>query len=94
MLDSGTIRVLCVSDLAQLSALLESNGNWIHSMEVFEQKGETAPLRVDLSLLGLNGEDEIGPDDKPAFMRDLLRHKIQLMRASGCAFKMEVWLGE
>ena len=94
VLDCGQITVVSVSDLSKLADLLEASGRWVHTMEVFEKRGDRAPLRVDLSLLGLDGEDSVAFAERPAFMQKLLRRHIALMLASNSEFEMEVWLGE
>jgi hypothetical protein len=94
LLASGPIKVRSVSDLSKLADLLEGSGNWVHTMEVFEKKEDRAPLRVDLSLLGLDGEDAVALTEKPAFMQRLLRRQIAVMQALTSNFEMEVWLGE
>lgn len=94
MLDNGPITVVSVSDLSKLADLLEASGRWVHTMEVFERKGDRNPLRVDLSLLGLDGEDSVAFTERPALMQKLLRRHIALMLASKSEFEMEVWLGD
>ena len=94
LLDSGPVRVCSLDDLAHLAARLEALDEWVHSMEVVEIDGKNGIGRIDLSMMGLDGEDDWDIPLEPVRMRALLANKIDRMRATGADFRIDLWMGE
>jgi len=94
LLDDGPIKVGSLADLADLAARLEGLDEWVHSMEVIQRDGRKGIGRLDLSMLGLDGEDDWDIPLEPGRMRALLAHKIAAMQANGAEFTMDLWMGE
>jgi hypothetical protein len=94
LLEDGPIRVASLDDLAHLAGRLEALDEWVHTMEVNEIRGAKSVGRLDLSIMGLDGEDDWEIPLEPARMRALLAEKIAAMRATGANFSVELWMGE
>lgn len=94
LLEDGALTVASLDDLGHLAARLEGLDEWVHTLEVTECRGEREIGRIDLSIMGLDGEDEWEIPLEPARMRALLDEKLARMRETGGAFRFELWLGE
>jgi len=94
LLEDGPVHVASLDDLAHLAARLPGLEEWVHTMEVNERRAEREVGRLDLAMMGLDGEDEWDIPLEPARMRALLDEKITAMRETGASFRMELWMGE
>jgi len=94
LLSVSPIHVGGLADLTDLAARLEGLDERVHSMEVVERDGKNDVLRIDFSMLGLDGEDDWDIPNDPQRMRALLADKLAAMRDSGVEFRIELWMGE
>ncbi|TKA98067.1 hypothetical protein FAZ78_02835 [Cereibacter changlensis] len=94
LLEDGALSVGSLDDLAHLAGRLEALDEWVHTLEVTECRGGRELGRIDLSIMGLDGEDEWEVPLEPARMRALLQDKLARMRETGAAFRFDLWLGE
>ncbi len=94
LLNDAPVAVASLDDLAHLAARLPALGEWVHSMEVNEHRGDKIVGRIDLAIMGLDGEDDWETPLEPARMRALLNDKIARIRATGQGFSFELWMGE
>jgi hypothetical protein len=93
LLDEGPISLGSIADLAHFAARLVPINAWVHSMEVFELLDGGDPLRLEFSMLGLDGEDDWPVPHEPTQMRALLGQKIDMMLDMKTDFYMQVWMG-
>ncbi|WP_415184365.1 hypothetical protein [Phaeovulum sp.] len=94
LLNEEPVKVTSLEDLAHLASRLPALGEWVHSMEVNEHRGEKVVGRIDFAIMGLDGEDDWDTPLEPSRMRALLEDKITRMRASGLTFSFDLWMGE
>ena len=91
---AAPIYVTSVTDLAHFFKRLEGLGEWVHTMEVDGIVDGKPKGRLDVAMLGLDGEDEWDVPLEPKRMRELLKSKIKAMRELGGEFQMRLWMGE
>lgn len=94
LLSDAPVAVASLDDLVHLAARLPALGEWVHSMEVNEHRGDKLVGRIDLAIMGLDGEDDWETPREPERMRALLDDKIARIRATGQGFSFDLWMGE
>lgn len=94
LLAEAPVTVTSLDDLAHLARRLEGLGEWVHTLEVNEHRGDKQVGRLDFAMMGLDGEDDWEIPLEPSRMRALLQSKIAAMRASGLGFNFALWMGE
>ncbi len=91
---AAPIHVPSLQDLGHFFKRLEGLGEWVHTMEVDEIVDGKPKGRLDVAMLGLDGEDDWDVPLEPKRMRELLKSKIKMMREEGKVFQMRLWMGE
>lgn len=94
LLDDAPVTVVTLDDLSHLAARLPALDEWVHTMEVSELRDDRLIGRIDLAMMGLDGEDDWEVPLEPGRMRALLDTKIAAMRATGLRFSFEIYMGE
>jgi hypothetical protein len=91
---AAPIYVQSLQDLGHFFKRLEGLGEWVHTMEVDVIVDGKPKGRLDVAMLGLDGEDDWDVPLEPKRMRELLKSKIKMMREQGGDFQMRIWMGE
>jgi hypothetical protein len=81
--------------LACLDAMY-SHGHYVQSIEAYEvkQRGINHPLRLDLSSLGLEGEEKWTYDETKYHSRAFVEQKITVAIQQGLDMEFMVWLAK
>ncbi|WP_376873219.1 hypothetical protein [Albirhodobacter sp. R86504] len=91
---AAPIYISSLQDLGHFFKRLEGLGEWVHTMEVDEIVDGKPKGRLDVAMLGLDGEDDWDVPLEPKRMREVLKSKIKMMREESKLFQMRVWMGE
>ena len=94
-LSGGGTPLLSISQLRELLPELSTRGLYVRSREAYSVDDEDCQtLRVEFSMLGLEGYDDAEADVAPALHRELLTRKLGLAEATGMRFLLNAWFVE